>query len=89
MLLAFTFSEMPVEQVQAQTVVDRVMKRFFKKNRIKKYGKRLTGMGRLSPLEDMAINSNYEVIGFEPSWMIEKGVFEDHYFNLISTLVIG
>lgn len=46
-------------------------------------------MGRLAPLEDMAVRSDYEVIGFEPSWMIKNGNFEDYYFNLLSTLVIG
>lgn len=80
---------MPVEYVHSQTVFDRISKRFLKKNRVKKYGKRLVNTGKGPDLIDMALQQQYEVIGFEPSWMIQDGRFEDHYFNLLTTLVIG
>ncbi len=90
LFLAFTiaFTVVPTQQVEAQTVMDRISKRFFKKNKLKKYGKRLTRTGG-TPLEEMALEPQYEVVGFEPSWMIASGEFENHYFNLLSTLVIG
>ncbi|GLR16699.1 glycoside hydrolase family 18 protein [Portibacter lacus] len=79
----------PMESIQSQTVMDRVSKRFLKKNRVKKYGKRLVNMGKDPDLIDMAVRNEFEVIGFEPSWMIESGAFDDHYFNLLTTLVVG
>ncbi len=75
--------------VHGQTVVQRISKRFFKKNKVKRTGKRLVGMGKAAPLDEMALDSDIEVIGFEPSWMIANGAWEDHYFNLLSTLVLG
>lgn len=78
----------PTDDLIGQTVFDRFSKRYLKKNRVKKVGKRLSRQGGI-PLEDMAVMDQYEIIGFEPSWMINQGAFEDHYFNLLSTLVIG
>ena len=86
-VLCFAFTALPTQHAEAQ-VFERFSKRFLKKNRIKKLGKKLSRMGD-NPLPDMAIIPDYEVIGFEPSWMIRNNSFEDHYFNLISTLVIG
>ncbi len=88
LLLALCFSLAPIEQLKGQTVFDRFSKRYLKKNRVKKLGKRLSRNGGI-PLEDMAIQSGFQVVGFEPSWMIEKGIFEDHYFNLLTDLVVG
>ena len=86
--MAIVFTIAPIEQIQSQSVFDRFSKRYLKKNRVKKVGKRLSRNSK-TLLEDMAIEPGYEIIGFEPSWMIEKGAFEDHYFNLLTTLVIG
>lgn len=79
----------PIQDLNAQTVMDRVSQRFLKKNRVKKYGKRLVNMGKDADLIDMAVRQEFEVIGFEPSWMIEKGAFDEHYFNLLNTLIVG
>lgn len=89
LLFVFGLTVLPSQQAEAQSVMDRVSKRFLKKNRVKKYGKRLSNMGNNPDLIDMAVRQQYEVIGFEPSWMIEKGAFEDHYFNLLNTLIVG
>lgn len=78
----------PITEVQGQTVFQRFSKRYLKKNKLKRLGKKLSRTGP-TPLEEMTIYSYYDVVGFEPSWMIEKGLFEDHYFNLLSTLVVG
>lgn len=79
----------PIQELNAQTVMDRVSQRFLKKNRVKKYGKRLSNMGKEPDLIDMAVRQEFEVIGFEPSWMIEEGAFDEHYFNLLNTLIVG
>lgn len=79
---------LPSHEVQSQSVFDRFSKRYLKKNRVKKLGKRLSRTSK-TPLENMGIRDGYEVIGFEPSWEIRKGSFENHYFNLLTTLVVG
>ncbi|WP_235299111.1 hypothetical protein [Portibacter marinus] len=89
LLTLFMAVSIPTESLQSQSVFDRISKRFLKKNRVKKYGKRLVNTGKGPDLIDMAIQQQYEVIGFEPSWMINEGRFEDHYFNLLTTLVVG
>lgn len=86
--MSFCFTAIPTQDLEAQ-VWERFSKRFLKKNRIKKVGKKLGRMNDAPPLEDMAIRDDVEMIGFEPSWMIRNNSFEDHYFNLVSTLVIG
>lgn len=42
-------------------------------------------------LEDLQIKDEYEVVGFEPSFTLLDGnkPFESHYYNLLTTLVIG
>lgn len=87
--MAISFTASPVVELQANSIVDRIMKRWGRKNKIKKLGKRALRMGKEIDLEAYSIKNGYNVIGMEPSWMLDDMYFMDHYFNLISTLVVG
>jgi hypothetical protein len=73
----------------AHPVLERLMKRYGKKNKIKKLGKRAQNAAMDIELSEYSIKHQHDIIGMEPSWMIEEGFYTDHYFNLLSTLVVG
>ena len=77
------------EEVQAQSTIDFLIKRFTRKSKIKKLGKSLYGNGDRPPLEDYRVDKDFEVIGYEPSWLIDNGEFNAHKFNLLTGLVVG
>jgi len=79
----------PIEVDAAHPVLERLSKRYFKKNKLKKLGKRAQRAAMDIDLEEYSIKFEHDIIGMEPSWMIEEGYFTEHYFNLLSTLVIG
>ena len=90
-LLLFSFATVafPTSADAAHPVLERLSKRYFKKNKLKKLGKRAQRAAMDIDLEEYSIKFEHDVIGMEPSWMIEEGYFTEHYFNLLSTLVIG
>lgn len=87
--LAVIFVSAPIHEAKSNTIVERIMKRWGKKNKLKKLGKRAERLGKDINLEEYSIKDGYDIIGMEPSWMINELLFEDHYFNLLSTLVVG
>lgn len=46
---------------------------------------------RKVPMEEKTVRSSFTVIGTEPSWMVDKGMFEEkeQYYNLLSYLIVG
>lgn len=86
--LAANFYSIPSADA-AHPVLERLSKRYFKKNKLKKLGKRAQNAANDIDLEEYSIKFQHDVIGMEPSWMIEEGYFTEHYFNLLSTLVVG
>ncbi len=78
-----------VEVDAAHPVLERLSKRYFKKNKLKKLGKRAQRAAMDIDLEEYSIKFQHDIIGMEPSWMIEEGYYAEHYFNLLSTLVVG
>lgn len=90
LVLAISSSLLPEQTNAAHPVLERLSKRYFKKNKLKKLGKRAQRAAMDIDLDEYSIKFEHDVIGVEPSWMIEEGHFgEYHYFNLLSTLVIG
>lgn len=79
----------PITEVKSNSIIDRIMKRWGKKNKLKKFGKRGVGMSQDLDPATYSIKNAYDIIGIEPSWMIDDEYFTDHYFNLLSTLVVG
>ncbi len=89
-LFSFLFCNLyVVEADAAHPVLERLSKRYFKKNKLKKLGKRAQRAAMDIDLEEYSIKFEHDVIGMEPSWMLEEGFFTEHYFNLLSTLVLG
>lgn len=90
-LLTIFVVSIPVEEAQANRLWDFFYKRYLKRSKMKKWVPRL--LGNEIPLEDLEVNDKYEVIGYEPSWLLENnGTFEEkktYYFNLMTTLVSG
>ncbi len=73
----------------AHPVLERLSKRYFKKNKLKKLGKRAQNAANDIELTEYSIKFQHDIIGMEPSWMIKEGHYTSHYFNLLSTLVVG
>ena len=77
------------EVVHAQnTMLEGLSKRFLRKSKIKKLGKKLYGKDA-PPLSDYQIEKGLEVIAYEPSWLLDKGLSKSYHFNLFTGLVIG
>ena len=90
LLLSILFCSIaPTQADAAHPVLERLSKRYFKKNKLKKLGKRAQRAAMDIDLEEYSIKFEHDIIGMEPSWMIEEGYFTEHYFNLLSTLVVG
>lgn len=85
----FLFSVVPTQEAEASRLWDFFYKRYFKRNKLKKWAPRL--IPGETPLENLSISGGYEVIGYEPSWMLSKQNFGErvYYYNLMTTLVTG
>ncbi len=65
------------------------------KNKLRREIRKITkGLLRTSAsdkLGDLQVKEEYEILGFEPSWTLLDGnkPFESHYYNLLTTLVVG
>lgn len=91
----FFMTDLPEAEAQAK-VIEMIKRRLFRKNKVRKVGKKLYGLGERPPLEDFTIVGGREVIGFEPSWLIApadlnyKPQFKkNYYFNLLTGLAVG
>jgi hypothetical protein len=91
LLLSVLIVSIPAEEIQASRLWDFFYKRYLKRSKMKKWAPRL--LGGETPLEDLQVHDDYEVIGFEPSWLLDqKGTYEEdetYYFNLLTTLISG
>ena len=89
LLISFLVISLPEKAEAAHPVLERLSKRYFKKNKLKKLGKRAQRAALDIDLEEYTIKPQHDIIGLEPSWMIKEKFFAEHYFNIISTLVFG
>lgn len=89
LLISISWVTIPNTASAAHPVLERISKRYLKKNKLKKLGKRAQRAAMDIDLEEYTIKLEHDIIGLEPSWMIKESYFTEHYFNLISTLVFG